>query len=92
MVEIVYLAKGEKPPVGKKRLLIEAVRGLRGEQAIQDDNGVTLRVNPRFLDDTIADCRAKAEEAAMDTIYVRGGSLDASQRAKSVVDSLTRDD
>lgn len=60
MAQTIYLAQNEQPH-GDKFVLIEEVLGIRGSEAIQHSMGITLRVGPSSLDQTISDAEAKAE-------------------------------
>lgn len=67
-MEIVYLAKGERRPLGDRSLLIDCRRGRGGEELIKHSSGATtLRSTADRLDALIADMEQKGAAR----IYVR---------------------
>ena len=71
MIEVVYLANGERRPKGDRSLLIECIPGKRGRgmhaSPQQAGGSVTLTIGPEALDAIIAELDGKGEAR----VYVR---------------------
>jgi hypothetical protein len=66
--DVIYLKRGESPPRGKRFLLIVCVRGLRGDELIDGPKGITIRIRPESLTETIS----RLQRSGSSKIYVRG--------------------
>ena len=68
MIEIIYLAKGQRRPAGDRAPLIVCKRGR--EEIGDGPEGATIQIRPEALDTTIAGLERKGASK----VYVRGAT------------------
>lgn len=83
MVEIVHLKTDQRPPQGKKYLLVECVSDRSAASLTDTPAGLTIRVQRSCYAEEMAGLLAKAETSAMDTIYVRGAPMPTEPRQEN---------
>jgi hypothetical protein len=71
MAKIVHLKAGEKPPAGRRFLLVQWKPG-EGAVTENQSEGLTQKVPQHLWDSSVSDMTARADGMGFDTIYIQG--------------------